>query len=69
MAAGTYSLTAKAQDNRGQTVTSSPVTVKISKALKSIRHNRQNATQLTNSGSLTESGFSMQLVFIRESSP
>jgi len=58
--AGTYTLTAKAQDNRGITVTSTPVKVKISKALKSVRINRTNATQLSNSGSLTLNGNALQ---------
>ena len=56
MVAGTYYLTAKAQDNRGLAVTSNPVTVKISKSLKSVRNNRKNANQLTNSGTLSVAG-------------
>jgi uncharacterized protein (TIGR03437 family) len=53
MVAGTYGLTAKAQDNCGHTATSSSITVKISKALKSVRSNRKNATQLTTSGAFS----------------
>ena len=60
MVAGTYSLTAKARDNSGLSVTSSPVKVRISKTLKSVRNNRTNTTQLTNSGSLSNSGNALQ---------
>ncbi len=60
MEAGTYTLTAKAKDNKGGTVTSSPVRVKISKALRSVRTNRTNATELTNSGSLSTSEDALQ---------
>jgi len=60
MVAGTYSLTAKARDNSGLSVTSNPVKVRISKTLKSVRNNRTNTTQLTNSGSLSNSGNALQ---------
>ena len=60
MEAGTYSLTARAKDNNGGTVTSSPVRVKVSKALRSVRTNRTNATELTNSGSLSTSEDALQ---------
>lgn len=46
MPAGIYSVTAVARDTQGVTTTSSPVTVKISKALKAIRNTRKNATSL-----------------------
>jgi len=58
--AGTYSLTAKAKDSLGAAVTSTPIKVRISKALKSVRTNRTNATQLSNSGSLTLNGNALQ---------
>lgn len=60
MVAGTYALTAKVRDNRGLTATSGPVTVKISKALKSVRNNRKNTSQLTTSGSLSASSTGSQ---------
>lgn len=53
MTVGTHYLTARARNSQGLTVTSSPVKVKISKALRGIRNNRTNATQLTGSGSLS----------------
>jgi uncharacterized protein (TIGR03437 family) len=53
MVAGTYSVTAKAQDNCSHTATSSSVTVKISKALKSVRSNRKNTTQLSSAGTFS----------------
>ena len=49
MAVGTHYLTATARDSRGLTATSAPVTVKISKALKSVRNNRKSATDLVSS--------------------
>lgn len=49
MPAGIYQLTAVAKDTQGLTVTSSPVQVKISKALKSVRNTRKNATNLESS--------------------
>jgi uncharacterized protein (TIGR03437 family) len=52
IAAGTYSLTAIAVDDHGVSVTSSPITVKISKTLKRVRSNRQSTTNLTNANSL-----------------
>jgi len=48
IAAGSYSLTATAVDNHSITVTSTPITVKISKSLKGVRNNRQNTTNLVN---------------------
>jgi len=54
MVAGVYQLTAVAKDTQGLTVSSSPVQVKISKALKSVRNSRRNATTLE--GSLTGVG-------------
>jgi uncharacterized protein (TIGR03437 family) len=47
--AGTYSLTATAADNQGLSVTSSPITVKISKSLKSVRNSRQSTNNLATS--------------------
>jgi uncharacterized protein (TIGR03437 family) len=47
-------VTAVAKDTQGLTVTSSPVQIKISKALKSVRNSRKNATTLE--GALTGSG-------------
>ena len=49
MPAGIYQVTAVAKDTQGVTVTSSPVQVKISKALKSVRNTRKNATTLESS--------------------
>lgn len=46
MAAGVYQVTAVAKDTQGLTVTSSPVQIKISKALKSVRKSRNSATTL-----------------------
>jgi uncharacterized protein (TIGR03437 family) len=54
--AGTYGLTAKAWDSCNHTVTSGMITVKVSKALKSVRNNRKNATQLATSESISVSG-------------
>jgi len=54
MAAGIYQVTAVAKDSQGLTVTSSPIQVKISKALKSVRTTRRNATTLESA--LTSSG-------------
>jgi uncharacterized protein (TIGR03437 family) len=48
MAAGVYQVTAVAKDSQGVTVTSSPIQVKISKALKSVRKGRNSATTLEN---------------------
>jgi uncharacterized protein (TIGR03437 family) len=53
MAVGTHYLTATAKDSRGITATSAPVTVKISKALKSVRNNRKSATDLISSANIT----------------
>lgn len=49
MPGGVYSVTAVARDTQGLTVTSSPITVKISKALKSVRTNRKNASSIESS--------------------
>ncbi len=57
MPAGVYSVTAVARDTQGRTVTSSPVQVKISKALRSVRNTRKNATTLETS--LNSSGSSL----------
>jgi len=54
MAAGAYQVTAVAKDTQGLTVTSSPIQIKISKALKSVRKGRNSATTLESS--LTASG-------------
>ena len=43
MANGNYSLTATAQDDRGVSVNSSPIAVKVSKALKAVRNSRRNS--------------------------
>jgi len=51
MAAGSYVLTAEATDNLGVTVTSSPITVKISKALEAIRRGKNQTTTTMVSGS------------------
>ena len=53
-AAGTYTLTASATDDKGLVATSSAITVKISKALKSVRNGRSSTTTLQSS--LTTSG-------------
>ena len=53
MIVGTHYLTATARDSRGLTATSSPVTVKISKALKSVRNNRKSATDLISSANIS----------------
>jgi uncharacterized protein (TIGR03437 family) len=42
--AGVYSVTAVARDTQGRTATSSPIQVKISKALKAVRNTRKNAS-------------------------
>jgi uncharacterized protein (TIGR03437 family) len=47
--AGVYSVTAVARDNQGRTTTSSPVQVKISKALKAVRNTRKNASGIDSS--------------------
>jgi uncharacterized protein (TIGR03437 family) len=50
-ASGSHSLTAVARDNTGNAVTSSPVTVKISKSLNGVRNNKRSASTLIGSGS------------------
>jgi uncharacterized protein (TIGR03437 family) len=57
-AAGTYSLTASTTDDKGLVATSSPVTVKISKALKSVRNGRSSASTLESSFMSSNSTFS-----------
>jgi uncharacterized protein (TIGR03437 family) len=49
MAAGVYQVTAVAKDNQGVIVTSSPIQIKISKALKSVRKGKASATTLESS--------------------
>jgi uncharacterized protein (TIGR03437 family) len=51
MDSGVYTVTAVARDTQGLTVTSSPITVKISKALKSVRNTRRNASIIDGSSS------------------
>jgi uncharacterized protein (TIGR03437 family) len=48
-AAGTYSVTATATDGQGQSVTSAPITVKISKALKAVKNGRGSASSISSS--------------------
>lgn len=50
-ASGSHSLTAVARDNTGNSGTSSPITVKISKSLNGVRSNKRNASTLGTSGS------------------
>jgi len=47
--AGVYSVTAVARDSQGRSATSSPVQVKISKALKAVRNTRKNASVIDSS--------------------
>ena len=55
-AAGTYSVTATATDNLGQSVTSALITVKISKAVKAVKNGRGAASTISSSlSSLTAS--------------
>ena len=49
MPAGVYSVTAVARDNQNRTATSSPIQVKISKALKAVRNTRKNASAIDSS--------------------
>ena len=49
MAAGIYQVTAVAKDSQGLTVTSSPIQIKISKALRSVRKGKASATTLESS--------------------
>ena len=51
MPAGVYAVTAVATDNLGRTTTSNSINVKISKALKSVRNTRRNASVIE--GSIT----------------
>ena len=48
-AAGTYSVTATATDNQGESATSAPITVKISKALKAVKNGKGTASTLSSS--------------------
>ena len=48
-AAGTYTVTAIATDDQGQSVTSLPITVKISKALKAVKNGKGTASTLGSS--------------------
>jgi uncharacterized protein (TIGR03437 family) len=57
MAAGAYQVTAVAKDAQGVDATSSPVQIKISKALKSVRKTRNSATTLE--GALASGGSSI----------
>lgn len=49
MNSGSYDLTAKAEDDRGLSTNSSPITVKISKALRGVRNTRKNSETITTS--------------------
>ena len=51
--AGVYSVTAIARDGQGLTVTSSPIQLKVSKALRAVRNTRKNATDSTAASSAT----------------
>jgi uncharacterized protein (TIGR03437 family) len=48
-AAGTYTVTATASDDKAGTATSSPITVKISKTLKGVRNGKSSASSLQTS--------------------
>jgi len=48
MSAGTYSVTATAQNTEGTTKTSSPVTIKVSKALKGVRNGKNSTNTINN---------------------
>lgn len=48
-AAGTYTVTATASDDKGAAATSSPITVKISKTLKGVRNGKSSASSLQTS--------------------
>jgi len=67
MAAAVYQVTAVAKDSQGATVTSSPIQVKISKALKSVRTTRKNATTLESA--LTAAGGGLAWLLIRNEIP
>ena len=57
---GTYSVTATATDDQGKSVTSAPITVKISKAVRSVKNGKGAAStissSLTSSNSLSANG-------------
>ena len=53
--AGLYSVTAVARDTQNRTATSSPIQVKISKALKAVRNTRKNASVIESSASSSPS--------------
>ncbi len=55
MAAGTYTVTATAQDDAGLSVTSAPITVKISKTVKRVRGVKNSTQTLSNAISSTQS--------------
>ena len=58
-AAGNYSVMATATDDQGQSVTSAPIVVKISKALKSVKNGRGSTATISSSltgSSLTTNG-------------
>src|SRR6185369_13257923 len=57
-AAGTYTVTASTTDDKGLVATSSPITVKISKALKSVRNGRNSTTTLESTFTSSNSSFS-----------
>jgi len=60
MGSGVYSVTATARDGQGLSVTSNPVTVKISKTLKRVRNNQQSISNLSNSYSSPVNGDALQ---------
>ncbi len=57
-AAGTYTLTASTTDDKGLVATSSAITVKISKALKSVRSGKTSTSTLESSFTSSNSTFS-----------
>ena len=57
-AAGTYTMTASTTDDKGLVATSSPITVKISKALKSVRSGRNSTSTLQSTFTSSNSSFS-----------
>ena len=59
MSAGTYTVTATAQDDQGVTVTSAPITVRISKAVKSVRGVRTKTTTISSSMSVTQQSLAL----------
>lgn len=61
-AAGTYSVTASATDDKGLVATSTALTIKISKALKSVRNGRSSTSSLESSFTSSNSTFSQSSV-------